>query len=42
MVEQIITYSNWNCMLQECYLRNKGKITPKPKKCYEAPAEFLK
>ena len=26
---------NSNCMVQECYLRNKGKTTPKPKKWHE-------
>ena len=30
---------NSNCMVQECYLRNKGKTTPKPKKWHEALAE---
>ena len=28
-----------NCMVQECYLRNKGKTTPKPKKWHKVLAE---
>ena len=38
-VIEIMDY-NSNCMVQECYLRNKGKTTPKPKKWHKALAEY--